>query len=255
MPLSLPASAQEWEPPWEADTPQRIPYRDHGYLVLPRLVPHFLMDAYCAAYVRAGVAPAGWPPPTAYRDVPEMRDLLFCDPILETVAHLIGEPPLLHLALTGWVSTERDWHQDVYLNPPETGDSYCAVWVALEDIHPDSGPFEYIPSSHRWPVLTREALFATLSPEQQLDPDWPRFTEAEVAPMWEREIAQRGGETEQFIAQRGDVLFWHPRLLHRGSVPRDVGRERRALIAHWSGVHHRPDMSARTAQGAGFWFG
>lgn len=31
-------------------------------------------------------------------------------PLLRMMESLVGEPMLLHLALTGWVSTQRDWH-------------------------------------------------------------------------------------------------------------------------------------------------
>ena len=46
---------------------------------------------------------------------------------------------LLHLALTGWISTQRDWHQDDYLNPPFVANWYAAVWMALDDISAESG--------------------------------------------------------------------------------------------------------------------
>src|SRR5205807_4698247 len=99
-----------------------------------------------------------WPGSTPYRRCEPLRDLLLCPELVELATHLLGEAPLLHLVLSGWVSTERMWHQDTYLNPGEVGDAYLAVWVALEDIHPDSGPFEWLPGSHRWPVIPREAV-------------------------------------------------------------------------------------------------
>ena len=33
---------------------------------------------------------------------------------------------------------------------------YLAVWMALDDIGPETGPFQFIPGSHRWPVLRRD---------------------------------------------------------------------------------------------------
>jgi len=41
------------------------------------------------------------------------------------------------------------------------------------------------------------------------------------------------------------VLIWHGRLLHRGSRPTNPSLLRRALISHYSGINHRPDMPAR----------
>ena len=54
----------------------------------------------------------------------------------------------MHLNLTGWVSTERNWHQDDYLNP--FINSWYGRLVALDKISADAGPFEYVPGSHKW---------------------------------------------------------------------------------------------------------
>ena len=75
---------------------------------------------------------------------------------MDKIEMLIGTPMGLNLALTGWRSTTRTWHQDDYLNPPYINCHYAAVWIALEDIDPDCGMFEFVPGSHKWP-LTRGA--------------------------------------------------------------------------------------------------
>jgi len=36
--------------------------------------------------------------------------------------------------------------------------------MALEDIHPDCGPFEFVPGSHRWPTLRQEKVRSLLPP-------------------------------------------------------------------------------------------
>ena len=46
----------------------------------------------------------------------------------------------------------------------------------------------------------------------------------------------------KFIAKKGDVLFWHARLMHRGSLPKNPGIDRKTAIVHYSGVNHRPDF-------------
>jgi hypothetical protein len=158
----------------------------------------------------------------------------------------------LHLNLTGWVSTERNWHQDDYLNPPYVNSWYSAVWVALDDIHPDCGPFEYVPGSHKWPLLRSNKVRLFLTPEERSDANWPFLAERVVNDICEREIARRGGATKKFIAKKGDVLIWHGRLLHRGSYPAVPGMLRKTLISHYSGLSHRIDMKAfnRTPDGS-----
>jgi hypothetical protein len=201
---------------------------------------------------------AGWSSPTPYEHVEELRALSLHPPLMHLMESLIGEPMLLHLNLTGWVSTERNWHQDDYLNPAGVNSWYAAVWIALGPIHDEAGPFEYIPGSHRWPLLRQEKVKGWMSPEELSirtpdgDETWPKASERFVVPAIEHEIAARAGTPKRFLAEMGDILIWHGRLLHRGTKP--VGREywRPALIAHYSGINHRPDMPGRAYDDNGF---
>ncbi len=71
-------------------------------------------------------------------------------------------------ALAGWSSTRLGqdtiwwkaprtkpiaYHQDSsfmdFLDPVQT----VTCWVTLDDTHPDAGTLEYVPGSHRWPVM------------------------------------------------------------------------------------------------------
>jgi len=104
-------------------------------LIVPRLIPDEVIEHYCEVRRRIA-APEGWASPTPYLEVPEIRELCLYKPLTDLLEHLLGEPMGLHLNLTGWVSTERDWHQDDYLNPPQLNGHYAAVWTALDRIHP-----------------------------------------------------------------------------------------------------------------------
>lgn len=211
-----------------------------GVLVLPKVLPDELIDRYCA--LREQVGPGGWGYEVPYMHYRELRDLCLYRPVIAKMAELVGEPVGLHLNLTGWVSTERDWHSDSYLNPEGVDDWYVAAWFALDDIHPDSGPFQYVPGSHRWPVLRRQRIFDRLTTAERSDPAWPSFTEPWVARACAGEIEARGAEVVTYLPKRGDVLLWHAFLVHRGSRPNVPGMQRKACIAHYSGIHHRPDM-------------
>lgn len=268
--------------PWPADgvaridryrpahdtTPAADAFARDGYLIVPGLLPDDLIDAYKAEWVQVHGDPAGpgregwtrdgWTDPTPYMRHRALRDLATCAPVQAVMQELFAEPMGLHLNLTGWVSTQRDWHQDGYLNPDSNRDWYCAAWMALDDIHPDAGPFEYVPGSHRaFPPIRHKAMLAALEPEEANSPGWPTYSERLLTPMFDRLMADRGMEPEQFLAKRGDVLFWHARLLHRGSKPNNPDLTRCAVINHYSGIHHRPDMPPVTypdTPGAGPYF-
>jgi hypothetical protein len=232
-------------------TPEQAAWRRDGVLRLDGFVPDEVTEPYIARRA-AHPNPAGWLIATPYMHIPELRDLALYPPLMEMMHHLIGEEMLLHLCLSGWVSSQRGWHQDDYLNPPFVNSWYAAVWIALGDIHPDSGPFEYIRGSHKWPLLRGEKVRQHLTKEEteRRAPDtginhWERYAERFVSPAIDAEIAARKETITPFIAKRGDVLIWHGRLMHRGSLPNVPGMERRSLICHYSGVNHRQDMPRR----------
>lgn len=216
-------------------------YKANGYLILKGFIPDDLNNAY--QEIRKTVSiPVGFPDCTPYMRHKEIRNLGLYPPLMQKLEELIGFDMGMHLNLTGWVSTERNFHQDDYLNPPFVLTHYAAVWIALDDIHEDSGPFEYVPGSHKWPLIRKHLLFNHYPKELESDPAWPRITQNEVAKACEQEIKERNAEKKQFIAKRNDVLIWHARLLHRGTEPKDKSLLRKSFISHYSSIHHRQDM-------------
>ena len=221
-------------------TPAQREWRRDGVVILRDFLPDEITAPYIARREALGQK-AGWLECAPYMHVEEMRQLALYPPLMAKLKEVIGEEMMLHLCLTGWMSTKREWHQDDYLNPDFVNCWYIAVWIALGDIHPDSGPFEYIPGSHRWPLMRGEKIRALL-PEDERGLHWPKAAERFTTPAVAHEIKRRGVKPKQFLAKRGDVLLWHGRLMHQGSLPKDRSLERRSLIAHYSGINHRPDM-------------
>jgi hypothetical protein len=273
-----------------APDPSPDDWNDNGIVYLPSFVPGPLIDAYrdewaarngyrgrhsamppddgdgqwsstgigdpWALEVLDAERPGGWNEACPYMHEPALRAICTYPPLAQVLGDLIGQPAGLHLNLTGWVSTLRDWHQDTYLNPYEVGDQYAAVWIALGDVHPDSGVFQYVPGSHRWHRLTRDKIASVVNVG---DPSWPEHTEAVLTRLVEAELDRRGAEVVSYCPNRGDVLIWHSRLYHRGSRPTVPGAYRPAVIAHYSGVRVRPDMPAPvqapdTDEGSGGWY-
>jgi len=234
--------------------PSSADWNDHGVVIIDKFFPENLLVAYEECWLAHNSnRVSGWPDPIPYMRHEAIRDLLCWQALGNVLSDLISDTAALHLNLTGWVSTERDWHQDSYLNPPWVGDYYAAVWIALDSIDPDSGPFQYVPGSHRWPQVTRENILSALPPDQR-DHRWPKFSEQILSPLFEEEIVRREAEVVSYLPKRGDLLVWHGRLLHRGSRANIHGLERRSLIAHYSGAGHRPDMPIAQHHKDGGWY-
>ena len=239
------------EAPWldqdpaSPETTEQASWSELGYVVLRGLIHPDLIDAYVAEWQEHNAdRPLGWTEHTVtpYTQHPALRTLCCDSWLAAAIESILGEPGGVHLNLTGWRSTERNWHQDGYLNPDSNKDHYVAAWIALDDIHPDAGPFEFIPGSHRkYGAIRHDLMLDALEPHER-GSDWPWHSERLLTPMFEALMARDRVIPARFYATKGDVLLWHSRLLHRGSAPKDTTLERRALIAHYSGIHHRPDM-------------
>ena len=232
-------------------------WNEDGFVILKNFLPEDLMAQYEQCWLRENRElanrPGGWPDCTPYRRYEELFNILTYAPLAEKLQQLLGEPAGVHLNLTGWITTQRNWHQDSYLNPAHVGDYYAAIWIALDTISPDSGPFQYVPGSHRWRQVTREKILDALNPDER-DHRWPKYSERILTPLFEGEIEKEGNNIVTHLPERGDVLIWHGRLLHRGSKPLETGIERRSLIAHYSGVNHRGDMPKALQSSNGGWY-
>jgi ectoine hydroxylase-related dioxygenase (phytanoyl-CoA dioxygenase family) len=68
------------------------------------------------------------------------------------------------------------------------------------------------------------------------------------------QIERRKAQITTYLPERGDVLFWHGRLLHRGSIAKNPNMLRKSLIAHYSGINHRSDMPAAIKHNSGWYF-
>ena len=237
------------ELPWldneenEPETDMQAEWQDDGLVILPQFMPEEFIEDYKKAWLKDNEErPRGWPFDVPYMYVPALGDMLAYKPMTDIMTDLIGEPLGVHLNLTGWVSTQRNWHQDGYLNPDTNRDFYMAVWIALDDIDPDSGPFQFVRGSHKFPVITNEKILEALGDNAVADPKWPVRSEEILTPLFEQLIEDADLQVEDFIAKKGDVLLWHSRLMHRGSTPNNPDIQRRSCIAHYSGITHRPDM-------------
>ena len=235
-------------------SPAQRSWLEKGYLKVSGILEPAVLERYEQARAERCSDTTGWGSPAPYMHVPELMSLCCDAGLARLLEELVGEPMGVHLNLTGWISTERNWHQDDYLSDPKVKGWRLGVWVALQDIDPRSGPFQFVPGSHRWPVMRREKVRGLLPSNHQSRADWPTLTQDRVSEACEEEIARRGAMVETFIAKKGDLLIWHPRLLHRGSTPKRPGIERRSVILHYSSIHRRPDFKPAEQAPEGGWY-
>jgi ectoine hydroxylase-related dioxygenase (phytanoyl-CoA dioxygenase family) len=103
----------------------------------------------------------------------------------------------------------------------------CGVWLALEDVTPQSGPLVYHPGSHRLPVMTmQDAGVNTRRPG-------PEDYERHFVPRCGDRIAASGLPRAQALVKKGWAFVWAANLAHGGSAIADPTATRRSLVTHW----------------------
>jgi hypothetical protein len=238
-------------------SPLQRKFRDDGFVILRGFLDIGLIEAYRSAWLEqfdGHPKHYAWNNPCSYMLSPEMLDLLMSSELSQVLHALLGEPAGLHLTLADWRSTERKWHQDGIWNQDHVADHYVSTWIPLETVDPDAGPFEFSPGTHRAGfVIRRERMRDAVASIMELDDhDWPHQTEQILTPLLAEVVDEYSHET--FLGEPGDVLIYHARIIHRGSIPNTPNARRPALLAHYSGIHHRPDMTPAVQHERGGWF-
>jgi ectoine hydroxylase-related dioxygenase (phytanoyl-CoA dioxygenase family) len=155
----------------------------------------------------------------------EVRELALDPELAGILAELLGEPAALCNSLNFEKGSSQPKHIDSLYMTPRTPHCLVAAWMALEDVHPDSGPLVYVPGSHRIPLYTFND--GTHHASRDEIPDWFDYIDVQ--------IRLRGLKERAFLARKGDVFIWHADLVHGGSPIADSRRTRGSLVCHYFG--------------------
>ena len=89
-----------------------------------------------------------------------------------------------------------------------------AVWVALEDINGDGGSFHVYPKSH----LDRDFDWIGIDHDGLLEWSISKYSKY---------------EKKSILLSKGDLLVWHPLLVHGSSLQKINGASRKSITAHY----------------------
>ena len=212
-----------------------------GYLVVPSLIDGATLDAAWADYV-AAIDGKRLGEPRAlnaagtlrdrtldpHRRVPSIAALQRHPAMLAWTDLLFGRPTIPFQTIMGHAGSQQAAHSDsIHMTTYPLG-CLIASWLAFEDIHPDSGPLEYQPGSHRLPYL----LSADVGIAAR---EYKRKGGSVYAERYEPAIRESSAAFPKrtFLARKGDALFWHANLVHGGSARADPDRSRKALVCHY----------------------
>jgi Phytanoyl-CoA dioxygenase (PhyH) len=116
--------------------------------------------------------------------------------------------------------SQQRTHSDTFHFNSSPAGFMCGVWIALEDIHPDSGPLQYYPGSQRLPIFSVADLNG-----RDLGAGYEDFIDEAVD--------QAGLKRETAPIRRGQAFIWAANLFHGGSPVADAARTRLSQVTHY----------------------
>jgi ectoine hydroxylase-related dioxygenase (phytanoyl-CoA dioxygenase family) len=221
----------------------RRQYHDDGVVLVPGLLDG-AAQALAEAAFRWSLANPGPASSRPFEGVDGAFYQDLCNPAAprnEHYARLLAESPLAGTVIDLWAapdiwfmyeqvflkeggeSRRTPWHQDApYLSVE--GDHLAVAWITFDHVAREDS-LEFVRGSHR----------ATLFNTSAFDPD------DETVPLYDGlprlpdiEAARGAFDIVSFPIEPGDVVFFHPAMLH-GGAPTHPGRRRRTLTLRFFG--------------------
>mmetsp|Transcript_27420 Transcript_27420/g.62170 ORF Transcript_27420/g.62170 Transcript_27420/m.62170 type:complete len:245 (-) Transcript_27420:328-1062(-) len=111
-----------------------------------------------------------------------------------------------------------------------------AAWVALEDIHPNSGPLRWYPGSHKMGIWDYDELSIRGKLSNLVDLS-AKYDSDVVYEFYEREVQATIDRLQLpsvvAVLKRGETFMWAHNLLHVGSAVNDNTKSRISQVTHY----------------------
>ncbi len=138
-----------------------------------------------------------------------------------------GRKPVPFQTLNFQKGTQQAVHSDAIHFHSEPERFMCGVWIALEDVTEASGPLDYLPGSHKLPVLTMQASGVDRETPEPVD------YVSHYLPTLRASLDAAGLPRAQAVLKKGQVLVWAANTAHGGAPIADPQATRRSLVVHF----------------------
>jgi hypothetical protein len=124
--------------------------------------------------------------------------------------------------------SQQNIHQDTVVFHTFPRNAVVGVWIALEDISPDSGPLIYYPGSHKEPIWSEFPNYPQTNLRTVPANDLDKFKRYDnyLAGLKEKY------KCKQALLKKGQALFWHGMLIHGGDKVNNEALSRQSLVIH-----------------------
>jgi ectoine hydroxylase-related dioxygenase (phytanoyl-CoA dioxygenase family) len=146
-----------------------------------------------------------------WRDSKVMHDFLRRSPIAQALAECMSSQTAriyedLLIYKESAETSPTPWHQD---EPqwPVTGRQLSSAWLSLDETTPETGALCIVAGSHNGPIYVP---YVPAAMQPQLEEDMHFFTGGKLPEI----NAQSGHKIISFSTHPGDVILFHPRVIH-----------------------------------------
>lgn len=202
-------------------------YNQEGFLVVPQLVDHELIDRTLREIEGEYPARVG-ELPTRHQDLwkkyATVREVASLAPVFAVLRLLYDREPIPFQTLNFKFGTQQRAHSDTIHFSSTSARFMCGVWVAMEETDTNNGPLFYYPRSHRQAEFNYFDIGLEAKPEYAEYPEYEDFIE--------EFMDAKGYQRQEIHMQKGDVLIWWSNLVH-GDMPIKGDN-----VTRWSQVTH-----------------
>ena len=190
-------------------------------------------DHRSPAFTTMGGDDRSWQDLSNPASYPVYADMLARSPIPSLLRTLWGGGPVWYMyeQIFHKEATENftPWHQDTpYM--PIVGEQLAVVWISLDPV-PREATLEYCLGSHHGPLYNGTSF----RPD---DPTDPFYKSGDLPRLPDIEAARGDWNIAGWATEPGDVVLFHPSVLHGGGSPGPGGR-RRTLTLRFFGEDAR----------------
>jgi ectoine hydroxylase len=148
--------------------------------------------------------------------------------LINVLQFILGKPVRLFQSLNFTHGSKQRAHSDTIHMTTHPLGYMVAAWVALEDIHADSGPLFYYPGSHKLPYVLNEDYKHEGNYFLHDEFAYKKYEDAIDAI-----IVNNNLNKQHFLAKKGDVFVWHANILHGGSPIVNNTLTRKSMVLHY----------------------
>lgn len=175
-----------------------------------------------------------------------IKEISLAPKIFDTLVNLYNDKPLAFSSINFTYGTEQPLHSDYFHfgSMPEL--MLAGVWVALEDIDPESGPLSIVPKSNHSPIILPEDLgiYSMPTNTKQIKDNYTIYEE------WVKKyIEDQQLEVFTPMLKKGQCLIWAANLLHGAGKIVNPNKTRYSQVTHYHfegcEFFYNPNFSSR----------